>query len=36
MNRLDQGPEVETLIHEFYDPLIEQGVIRQDELAIAA
>jgi tRNA-dihydrouridine synthase B len=36
MNRIDNGPAVETLIHEFYDPLIEQGFIRQDELALAA
>jgi tRNA-dihydrouridine synthase B len=36
MNRLDQGAAVEALIHEFYDPLIEQGFIRQDELALAA
>jgi tRNA-dihydrouridine synthase B len=36
MNRLDSGPAVETLIHEFYDPLIEQGFIRQDEMALAA
>jgi len=36
MNRLDNGPAVETLIHEFYDPLIAQGFIRQDEMALAA
>ena len=36
MNRIDNGPAVEALIHEFYDPLIEQGAIRQDEMAIAA
>lgn len=36
MNRLDNGPAVETLIHEFYDPLIELGFIRQDEMALAA
>ena len=36
MNRIDNGPAVETLIHEFYDPLIEQGFIRQDEMAMAA
>jgi tRNA-dihydrouridine synthase B len=36
MNRIDNGPAVETLIHEFYDLLIEQGAIRQDEMAIAA
>jgi len=36
MNRLDQGAAVEALIHEFYDPLIAQGFIRQDEMALAA
>jgi tRNA-dihydrouridine synthase B len=36
MNRLDSGPAVEALINEFYDPLIEQGFIRQDEMALAA
>ncbi len=33
MNRLDNGPAVEALIDEFYDPLIEQGFVRQDETA---
>lgn len=36
VNRLDNGAAVEALIHEFYDPLIEQGFVRQDELALAA
>jgi tRNA-dihydrouridine synthase B len=36
MNRIDNGPAVEALIHEFYDPLIEQGFVRQDEMALAA
>ncbi|MDE8345935.1 MAG: tRNA dihydrouridine synthase DusB [Acidocella sp.] len=36
MNRLNDGYQVEALIHEFYDPLIAQGFIRQDELALAA
>jgi len=36
MNRLDDGAAVEALIHGFYDPLIEQGFIRQDEMALAA
>ena len=36
INRLDDGAAVEALIHEFYDPLIEQGFIRQDEMAMAA
>jgi tRNA-dihydrouridine synthase B len=36
MNRLDNGAEVEALIDAFYDPLIESGFIRQDEMALAA
>ncbi|WP_048879703.1 tRNA dihydrouridine synthase DusB [Acidocella aminolytica] len=36
VNRLDTGEAVEALIHQFYDPLIEQGFVRQDEMAIAA
>ncbi|HQT47420.1 MAG TPA: tRNA dihydrouridine synthase DusB [Acidocella sp.] len=36
MNRLDQGTAVEALIDAFYDPLIESGFVRQDELALAA
>lgn len=36
MNRLDDAGAVEALINEFYDPLIEQGFIRQDEMALAA
>jgi tRNA-dihydrouridine synthase B len=36
MNRLDDGQAVEDLIDSFYDPLIESGFIRQDELALAA
>ncbi len=36
MNRLDDGAKVEALIHAFYDPLIDQGFVRQDELAMAA
>jgi tRNA-dihydrouridine synthase B len=36
MNRLDDGAAVEALIHGFYDPLIEQGFIRQDDVALAA
>jgi tRNA-dihydrouridine synthase B len=36
MNRLDDGMAVETLIHNFYDPLIETGFVRQDEMALAA
>ncbi|OYV35279.1 MAG: tRNA dihydrouridine synthase DusB, partial [Acidocella sp. 20-61-6] len=36
MNRLDTGSAVEALIHRFYDPLIEAGFIRQDDLALAA
>jgi tRNA-dihydrouridine synthase B len=36
MNRMDDGNAVETLVHQFYDPLIDQGFVRQDELAIAA
>jgi tRNA-dihydrouridine synthase B len=36
MNRLDNGAAVERLIDAFYDPLIEQGFVRQDELALAA
>jgi tRNA-dihydrouridine synthase B len=36
MNRLDSGAAVEALIDEFYDPLIESGFIRQDDLAMAA
>jgi len=36
MNRLDQASEVLALIDEFYDPLIDAGFVRQDELAIAA
>ncbi len=36
VNRLDTGGAVEALIHEFYDPLIAQGFVRQDEMALAA
>jgi tRNA-dihydrouridine synthase B len=36
MNRLDNGPAVEALISAFYDPLIEQGFVRQDEAMPAA
>ncbi len=36
VNRLDNGEAVEALIHEFYDPLIAQGFVRQDEMALAA
>ena len=36
MNRMDDGLAVEALVHQFYDPLIEQGFVRQDELALAA
>ncbi|MGE4481125.1 tRNA dihydrouridine synthase DusB [Acidocella sp.] len=36
VNRLDTGEAVEGLIHQFYDPLIAQGFVRQDEVALAA
>jgi tRNA-dihydrouridine synthase B len=36
MNRLDDGKAVERLIDEFYDPLIEAGFVRQDDMALAA
>jgi tRNA-dihydrouridine synthase B len=36
MNRLDSGAAVDQLIDAFYDPLIEQGFVRQDEMAVAA
>lgn len=36
INRLDNGPAVEALIHSFYDPLIEQGVIRKETPDMAA
>jgi tRNA-dihydrouridine synthase B len=36
MNRLTTSKDVETLIHNFYNPLIESGYIRQTELALAA
>ncbi len=36
MNRLDSTDAVVALIDEFYDPLIAQGFVRQDELALAA
>ncbi len=36
MNQLNLGVEVEDLIHRFYDPLIEAGFVRQDEMALAA
>lgn len=36
VNRLQTGEEVEALIHAFYDPLIAQGAVRQDEEALAA
>ena len=36
MNRLDNGHAVEDLIDAFYDPLIESGFVRQDEMALAA
>ena len=36
MNRLDNGAAVEQLIHDFYDPLIRTGFVRQDEVALAA
>ena len=35
MNRLDDGTAVEALIHEFYDPLIADGFVRQDEQGLA-
>jgi tRNA-dihydrouridine synthase B len=36
MNRLDDGAAVVALIDAFYDPLIEAGFVRQDEMALAA
>ena len=36
VNQLHTGEEVEGLIHAFYDPLIAQGAVRQDEEALAA
>jgi tRNA-dihydrouridine synthase B len=36
MNRLDDGRAVEALIDEFYDPLIEAGYVRTDDMAMAA
>lgn len=36
VNRLQEGSEVEALIHAFYDPLIAQGAVRQHEEALAA
>jgi tRNA-dihydrouridine synthase B len=36
MNRLDDGAAVEALIDAFYDPLIESGFVRQDEMASVA
>ena len=36
MNRLDDSRAVEALIDAFYDPLIESGFVRQDEMALAA
>jgi tRNA-dihydrouridine synthase B len=36
MNRLNDGMAVENLIHDFYDPLIAAGFVRQDEMALAA
>jgi tRNA-dihydrouridine synthase B len=36
MNQLNTGAAVEELIHRFYDPLIEAGFVRQDEMALAA
>jgi tRNA-dihydrouridine synthase B len=36
MNQLATGDAVEDLIHAFYDPLIEAGFVRQDEMALAA
>jgi tRNA-dihydrouridine synthase B len=36
MNRLDNAADVLALIDEFYDPLIDSGFVRQDELALAA
>jgi tRNA-dihydrouridine synthase B len=36
MNRLDNGVAVENLIDSFYDPLIDAGFVRQDEMALAA
>jgi tRNA-dihydrouridine synthase B len=36
MNRLDDGKAVEALIHAFYDPLIDAGFVRQDDMALAA
>jgi tRNA-dihydrouridine synthase B len=36
MNRLDEGAAVEHLIDAFYDPLIDSGFVRQDEMALAA
>ncbi len=35
MNRLDEGQAVEALIDAFYDPLIADGFVRQDEMAMA-
>jgi tRNA-dihydrouridine synthase B len=36
MNRMGDGHAVEALVHQFYDPLIDQGFVRQDEVALAA
>jgi tRNA-dihydrouridine synthase B len=36
MNRMDDGRDVVALIDAFYDPLIEAGFVRQDEMALAA
>jgi tRNA-dihydrouridine synthase B len=36
MNRMDNATEVEALIDEFFDPLIAQGFVRQDDMALAA
>jgi hypothetical protein len=33
MNRLDDAKAVISLINGFYDPLIEAGFVRQEELA---
>jgi len=36
VNRLDNAADVLALIDAFYDPLIDSGFVRQDELALAA
>ncbi|WP_298281778.1 tRNA dihydrouridine synthase DusB [Acidocella sp.] len=36
MNRMDDAAAVEALIDAFFDPLIAQGFVRQDDMALAA